>query len=74
MGNTCGCVDPAEKEAEVQVEKKKNQNVRADQHRNYRDSTLSAQDVNQQIAKGATAPGGPSPQIFQTEDPYLIEL
>jgi hypothetical protein len=55
MGNTCGCVDPAEKEAEVQVEKKKNNAVRADQHRNYRDSTLSAQNVADVATKGAAA-------------------
>lgn len=63
MGNTCGCVDPAEKEAEVQVEKKKNQNVRADQHRNYRDSTLSAQNVGDLTTKGAAVPSQ-APQIF----------
>jgi len=40
MGNTCGCVDPAEKDAEVKVENNKNQ-VRQNQANNYRDSTLS---------------------------------
>ena len=43
MGNTCGCVDPAEKDAEVKVDNNKgglNQHRQA-QINNYRDSTLS---------------------------------
>ena len=44
MGNTCGCVDPAEKDAEVKVDNNKNLNLnnhRQAQINNYRDSTLS---------------------------------
>ena len=47
MGNTCGCVDQAEKDGEVKVENNKlknNQTVnnhRQAQINNYRDSTLS---------------------------------
>ena len=66
MGNTCGCVDPAEKDAEVKVENKTQNN----QHRqasinNYRDSTVSknyvgnTHNVNQ---------AGQIPQLFETED------
>ena len=38
MGNTCGCVDPAEKDGEVKVEKSNNTKAKIN---NYRDSTLS---------------------------------
>ena len=43
MGNTCGCVDQAEKDGEVKVENAKltNNQQRNVQHNNYRDSTLS---------------------------------
>ena len=42
MGNTCGCVDPAEKDAEVKVDNKSKTNeLRRNQVNNYRDSTLS---------------------------------
>ena len=42
MGNTCGCVDPAEKDAEVKVENRTQNNAhRQQQIHNYRDSTLS---------------------------------
>ena len=42
MGNTCGCVDPAEKDGEVKVENKTQNNAhRQEQHNKYRDSTLS---------------------------------
>ena len=40
MGNTCGCVDPAEKDSEVKVETNKNLGKQA-QMNNYRDSTVS---------------------------------
>ena len=42
MGNTCGCVDPAEKDAEVKVENRTQNNAHRQQAMtNYRDSTLS---------------------------------
>jgi|APSaa5957512535_1039671.scaffolds.fasta_scaffold89438_1 hypothetical protein len=45
MGNTCGCVDQAEKDGEVKVESNKltntQNNNRAAQINNYRDSTVS---------------------------------
>ena len=42
MGNTCGCVDPAEKDGEVKVENKTQNNAaRQEQINNYRNSTLS---------------------------------
>ena len=44
MGNTCGCVDQAEKDGEVKVQDTKlaqQNNHRAAQINNYRDSTLS---------------------------------
>ena len=42
MGNTCGCVDPAEKDGEVKVDNNKTNNqLRQVQVNNYRDSTLS---------------------------------
>ena len=42
MGNTCGCVDPAEKDGEVKVENNKlRNNTREAQINNYRDSTIS---------------------------------
>jgi len=41
MGNTCGCVDPAEKDGEVKVENNKLRNTREAQINNYRDSTVS---------------------------------
>ena len=71
MGNTCGCVDQAEKRDEVKVESKQlNQN---NQHRqasmnNYRDSTLSKNQYQ------AHSNYGGLPQLFATDDPYLIEL
>jgi hypothetical protein len=43
MGNTCGCVDPAEKAGEVHVENNKNKQA---QLNNYRDSTLSNKNYN----------------------------
>ena len=46
MGNTCGCVDPAEKEGEVKVENKVNNN-RQQERNNYRDSTLSKNYAHQ---------------------------
>ena len=41
MGNTCGCVDPAEKDGEVKVEKTQKAMHSQAQINNYRDSTLS---------------------------------
>ena len=44
MGNTCGCVDSAEKDGEVKVESNKlttQNNHRQAQVNNYRDSTVS---------------------------------
>lgn len=45
MGNTCGCVDQAEKDGEVKVESNKltntQNNHRQAQINNYRDSTVS---------------------------------
>ena len=41
MGNTCGCVDPAEKDGEVKVEKTPKAMHSYAQINNYRDSTLS---------------------------------
>ena len=81
MGNTCGCVDPAEKDGEVNVEN--NKHMQKNQHRqsqlnNYRDSTLSnnydgknAGGGNMMQAKGGTEG---MPHIFDTQDPYLIDL
>jgi len=40
MGNTCGCIDPAEKQGEVKVDNK-NPHTRQAQLNNYRNSTLS---------------------------------
>ncbi len=44
MGNTCGCVDQAEKDGEVKVQDNKltqQNNHRQGQINNYRDSTIS---------------------------------
>ena len=43
MGNTCGCVDPAEKGSEVEVPK--NNQHRQEQINKYRDSTISQKYV-----------------------------
>ena len=57
MGNTCGCVDPAEKDGEVKVDNNKTNNqLRQVQVNNYRDSTLSGKYQAQPIT--ATADGG----------------
>ena len=72
MGNTCGCVDPAEKDGEVKVDKNTSQpnQYRKDQINNYRDST---------VAKGQThtrqQPVLDSlPFLFETDDQYLLDL
>ena len=74
MGNTCGCVDPAEKDGEVKVENKVNNN-RQQERNNYRDSTLSknyAQGIPGQTYVPQTADG--LPHLFDTEDQYLLDL
>jgi len=40
MGNTCGCVDPAEKDQEVKVDGN-NMTKKQEKMNNYRDSTIS---------------------------------
>lgn len=73
MGNTCGCVDQAEKDGEVKVQDNKlaqQNNYRQAQINNYRDSTLSK---NQYQQPNLDMPGG-MPQLFATDDPYLLEL
>ena len=79
MGNTCGCVDPAEKDGEVQVEKtKKNQNSAAyrqmkdDTIQNYRDSTLSKNYAGAQLMQAGAIEG--MPHLFDTDDQYLLDL
>jgi hypothetical protein len=75
MGNTCGCVDPAEKDGEVKVENKVNNN-RQQERNNYRDSTLSknyAQGVTNQNAFVPQTSDG-LPHLFDTEDQYLLDL
>ncbi len=78
MGNTCGCVDQAEKDGEVKVENNKLKgngtvnNQRQQQINNYRDSTLSknqyqGQNFDQTAGAGAN-------MLFATDDPYLLEL
>ena len=75
MGNTCGCVDPAEKDGEVKVENNKllNQN-RQNQINNYRDSTLSkGGQYNAQTPIQSAQMDG-LPHLFDTDDQYLIDL
>ena len=75
MGNTCGCVDQAEKDGEVKVESNKlttQNNHRQAQINNYRDSTVSN-------TKGAGfIPDGPvhdgTQLLFNTDDQYLLDL
>ena len=71
MGNTCGCVDPAEKDAEVKVEnnKTKNNQQRQAQINNYRDSTISKGYQAQPISAGQQIP-----QLCDTDDQQLIDL
>lgn len=69
MGNTCGCVDPAEKDGEVKVEKSNNTKAKIN---NYRDSTLS-KNYNAQMMNAATT-GGAMPHLFDTDDQYLLDL
>ena len=59
MGNSCGCVDPAEKDAEVNIDKQQTKNKR----------NADPNDVYGTIGKGYEMP-----QLFDTEDTYLIEL
>jgi hypothetical protein len=68
MGNTCGCVDPAEKDGEVKVENNKllNQN-RQNQINNYRDSTLSKGQYNAQTPIQSAQMDG-LPHLFDTDD------
>ena len=73
MGNTCGCVDQAEKDGEVKVESNKlstQNNHRQAQINNYRDSTIKAQGVGATPAEGTDG----SPMLFTTDDQYLIDL
>lgn len=75
MGNTCGCVDQAEKDGEVKVQDNKltqQNNHRTAQINNYRDSTLSKnnQYQNPNMENGS----GGHPSLFATDDPYLLEL
>ena len=72
MGNTCGCVDPAEKDGEVKVENNKNQHRQA-QMNNYRDSTLS-KNYQQSATPMQASSMDKVPHLFDTDDPYLIEL
>lgn len=76
MGNTCGCVDQAEKDGEVKVENAKLMNQQNNNHRqaaltNYRDSTLS-----KNAFVGGQNTYDPNfmqyQQLFATDDPYLI--
>ena len=74
MGNTCGCVDQAEKDGEVKVESNKlstQNNHRQAQINNYRDSTISKGQ-----ALHATPIDGMDgvPMLFTTDDQYLIDL
>ena len=71
MGNTCGCVDPAEKDGEVKVEKTRGAQNSQAKINNYRDSTLS-KNYNAQMMN-ATA-GGAMPHLFDTDDQYLLDL
>jgi|TARA_B110001450_G_scaffold147675_1_gene138072 hypothetical protein len=61
MGNTCGCVDQAEKDGEVKVESNKlttQNNHRQAQINNYRDSTVSnAKGGGQYIPDGPVHDG-----------------
>jgi len=72
MGNTCGCVDQAEKDGEVKVENNKltQHNMRAHLN-NYRDSTLSKGNA---LNTAVQPPANGVPQLFATEDQYLIDL
>jgi hypothetical protein len=72
MGNTCGCVDPAEKDGEVKVEKTKGALHTQAKINNYRDSTLSKAHANAQMMM-ATATAG-MPHLFDTDDQYLLDL
>ena len=75
MGNSCGCVDPAEKDAEVKVENRTQNNAhRTNQITNYRDSTLSKNYGQKGTPATSSAGPGEIPQLFSTEDPYLLEL
>jgi hypothetical protein len=72
MGNTCGCVDPAEKDGEVKVEKSQKVQHSNAQINNYRDSTLSKGYAGSQMQKGLTSGG--IPHLFDTDDQYLLDL
>ena len=74
MGNTCGCVDPAEKDAEVKVQQANTAKnaYRQEQRSNYRDSTLSKNYAGPVGASQVTA--GEIPQLFSTDEAYLREL
>ena len=72
MGNTCGCVDPAEKDGEVKVEKTQNALHNQAKINNYRDSTLSKNYANAQIQNAGTTQG--LPHLFDTDDQYLLDL
>ena len=73
MGNTCGCVDPAEKDGEVKVENNKLRNTREAQINNYRDSTIS-KNQNQYNASTPIQAMDGLPHLFDTDDQYLIDL
>lgn len=68
MGNTCGCVDPAEKDGEVKVDNNKAQQQakRGAQINNYRDSTLSKNYAGALPVNAATMDG--LPHLFDTDD------
>ena len=73
MGNTCGCVDPAEKDAEVKVQNNTQKNEYRNQQRsNYRDSTLSKNYAGP--VAGSQVTGGEVPQLFSTDEQYLRDL
>lgn len=74
MGNTCGCVDPAEKDGEVKVEKTRDTLHSQNQAKlnNYRDSTLSKNYANAQILNAGNQGG--LPHLFDTDDQYLLDL
>lgn len=73
MGNTCGCVDQAEKDAEVKVQDNKlaqQNNHRQAQMNNYRDSTINKNQQNLGMQENMSG----YPQLFSTDDPYLLDL
>ena len=75
MGNTCGCVDPAEKDGEVKVENNKLLNAnRSAQINNYRDSTLSKNNQYNASTPMQAATMDGLPHLFDTDDQYLIDL